>query len=139
MGFGSRRDSVQDTGDYGRQAGGRRGRRDARRLLPRGPRGRLAGPRGADHGARGAVRDGDTRRGGREDHHGRRGRGLRRPAPGGATEAPANGRGRALITGAGAVTPLGTGVENFWDAALRGEGGNGPITPIDDPPRPPPR
>ena len=52
------------------------------------------------------------------------------------TEAPANGRGRALITGAGAVTPLGTGVENFWDAALHGKSGIGPITQFDPSPFP---
>ncbi len=52
------------------------------------------------------------------------------------TEAPANGRGRALITGAGAVTPLGTGVENFWDAALHGKSGIGPITQFDASPFP---
>jgi len=52
------------------------------------------------------------------------------------TEAPANGKGRALITGAGAVTPLGTGVENFWDAALHGKSGIGPITQFDPSPFP---
>ena len=52
------------------------------------------------------------------------------------TEAPPNGRGRALITGAGAVTPLGTGVENFWDAALHGKSGIGPITLFDPSPFP---
>lgn len=52
------------------------------------------------------------------------------------TEGPANGRGRALITGAGAVTPLGTGVENFWDAALHGKSGIGPITHFDPSPFP---
>ena len=52
------------------------------------------------------------------------------------TEAPANGMGRALITGAGAVTPLGTGVENFWDAALHGKSGIGPITQFDASPFP---
>jgi 3-oxoacyl-[acyl-carrier-protein] synthase II len=52
------------------------------------------------------------------------------------TDAPANGRGRALITGAGAVTPLGTGVENFWDAALHGKSGIGPITQFDASPFP---
>jgi acyl carrier protein len=51
-------------------------------------------------------------------------------------DAPANGRGRALITGAGAVTPLGTGVENFWDAALHGKSGIGPITQFDASPFP---
>ena len=36
------------------------------------------------------------------------------------TDPDVGGRGRALVTGTGAVTPLGTGVENFWDAALHG-------------------
>ena len=52
------------------------------------------------------------------------------------TEAPSNGRGHALITGAGAVTPLGTGVENFWDAALHGKSGVGEITLFDPSPYP---
>jgi 3-oxoacyl-[acyl-carrier-protein] synthase II len=52
------------------------------------------------------------------------------------TESPTSGRGRALITGAGAVTPLGTGVENFWDAALHGKSGIGPITLFDASPFP---
>jgi 3-oxoacyl-[acyl-carrier-protein] synthase II len=52
------------------------------------------------------------------------------------TEPAANGRGRALITGAGAVTPLGTGVENFWDAALHGKSGIGEITLFDPSPYP---
>jgi 3-oxoacyl-[acyl-carrier-protein] synthase II len=52
------------------------------------------------------------------------------------TEPAANGRGRALITGAGAVTPLGTGVENFWDAALHGKSGIGEITHFDPAPYP---
>ena len=46
------------------------------------------------------------------------------------------GNGRALITGAGAVTPLGTGVENFWDAALHGKSGIGGITRFDPSPYP---
>ena len=52
------------------------------------------------------------------------------------TGPPANGRGRALVTGAGAVTPLGTGVENFWDAALHGKSGIGSITRFDPSPFP---
>jgi len=52
------------------------------------------------------------------------------------TEAASQGRGHALITGAGAVTPLGTGVENFWDAALHGKSGVGPITLFDSSPFP---
>lgn len=52
------------------------------------------------------------------------------------TEAPSNGRGHALITGAGAITPLGTGVENFWDAALHGKSGVGEITLFDPSPYP---
>jgi 3-oxoacyl-[acyl-carrier-protein] synthase II len=44
--------------------------------------------------------------------------------------------GRAFITGSGAVTPLGTGVENFWDAALHGKSGIGEITLFDPSPYP---
>jgi 3-oxoacyl-[acyl-carrier-protein] synthase II len=52
------------------------------------------------------------------------------------TEEGSNGNGRALITGAGAVTPLGSGVENFWDAALHGKSGIGEITLFDSSPFP---
>jgi 3-oxoacyl-[acyl-carrier-protein] synthase II len=52
------------------------------------------------------------------------------------TEEGSNGNGRALITGAGAVTPLGSGVENFWDAALHGKSGIGEITLFDPSPFP---
>ena len=52
------------------------------------------------------------------------------------TEEGSNGNGRALITGTGAVTPLGTGVENFWDAALHGKSGIGEITLFDPSPFP---
>jgi 3-oxoacyl-[acyl-carrier-protein] synthase II len=47
-----------------------------------------------------------------------------------------SGKGHALITGAGAVTPLGAGVERFWDAALHGKSGVGPITLFDAEPFP---
>lgn len=51
------------------------------------------------------------------------------------TEAPQKngdyGQGHALITGAGAVTPLGSGVENFWDSALHGKSGVGEISLFD--------
>ena len=50
------------------------------------------------------------------------------------TDPDVSGRGRALITGTGAVTPLGTGVENFWDAALHGKSGIGEITLFDPSP-----
>ncbi|HET7480246.1 MAG TPA: beta-ketoacyl-ACP synthase II [Rubrobacteraceae bacterium] len=46
------------------------------------------------------------------------------------------GNGHALITGTGAVTPLGTGTENFWDAALHGKSGVGEITLFDSSPYP---
>ncbi|WP_273846707.1 beta-ketoacyl-ACP synthase II [Rubrobacter calidifluminis] len=47
-----------------------------------------------------------------------------------------SGRGHAYITGVGAVTPLGVGVENFWDAALHGKSGIGEITLFDPSPYP---
>src|ERR687894_1431687 len=136
FGLGSRRDTEQDPGDHRRPSWRRRERRHARRVLSRRFGSGLPGPRGAHNGARGTVRDGDTRRGGREDHHGRGGRGLRAGAPAGVTEEGSNGNGRALITGAGAVTPLGTGVENFWDASLHGKSGIGGITLFDPSPFP---
>ena len=52
------------------------------------------------------------------------------------TEPASKGRARALITGTGAVTPLGTGTENFWDAALHGKSGIGEITLFDPSPYP---
>ena len=52
------------------------------------------------------------------------------------TEEGSNGKGHALITGAGAVTPLGAGVENFWDASLHGKSGIGEITLFDSSPFP---
>ena len=38
---------------------------------------------------------------------------------------------RVVITGMGAVTPLGNTVEESWDAAKRGVNGIGPITQYD--------
>lgn len=52
------------------------------------------------------------------------------------TDAPLNGRGYAFVTGTGAVTPIGTGTENFWDAALHGKSGAGEITLFDPSPFP---
>ncbi len=52
------------------------------------------------------------------------------------TEAASKGRGHAFVTGLGAVTPLGTGAENFWDAALHGKSGIGEITLFDPSPFP---
>jgi 3-oxoacyl-[acyl-carrier-protein] synthase II len=38
---------------------------------------------------------------------------------------------RVVITGLGLVTPIGTGVENFWQAAIRGENGVRPLRIFD--------
>jgi 3-oxoacyl-[acyl-carrier-protein] synthase II len=42
--------------------------------------------------------------------------------------------GRVVVTGLGAVTPLGTGVDTFWPRMLAGENAVGPITHIDPAP-----
>ncbi|MDQ3841710.1 MAG: beta-ketoacyl-ACP synthase II [Actinomycetota bacterium] len=51
-------------------------------------------------------------------------------------DAPLNGRGYAFVTGTGAVTPIGTGTENFWDAALHGKSGASEVTLFDPSPFP---
>jgi 3-oxoacyl-[acyl-carrier-protein] synthase II len=38
---------------------------------------------------------------------------------------------RVVVTGIGVVTPIGTGVRDFWEAALEGKIGTGPITRFD--------
>ncbi len=40
-------------------------------------------------------------------------------------------RKRVVVTGLGAITPIGTGKENFWNALLAGENGIGKITRFD--------
>jgi len=52
------------------------------------------------------------------------------------TDAASNSRGHALVTGTGAVTPLGVGTDNFWDAALHGKSGAREITLFDPSPFP---
>ena len=44
---------------------------------------------------------------------------------------PENGRARVVITGIGAVTPLGSDFESSWGALIAGENGVGPITHFD--------
>lgn len=42
-----------------------------------------------------------------------------------------NGQRRVVVTGMGALTPIGLSVEAFWDAMMRGESGAAPITYFD--------
>ena len=42
-----------------------------------------------------------------------------------------NGRRRVVVTGVGAVTPLGNDVESTWENLIAGRSGAGPITAFD--------
>ncbi len=42
-----------------------------------------------------------------------------------------NHRRRVVITGVGAITPLGLSVREFWDACVQGKSGVGPLTAVD--------
>lgn len=42
-----------------------------------------------------------------------------------------NHRRRVVITGMGAITPLGLSVREFWDACVQGKSGIGPLTAVD--------
>src|SRR5215469_14035994 len=48
-----------------------------------------------------------------------------------ATNGSLNGRRRVVITGLGAVTPLGNDVETTWTNLISGRSGAGPITQFD--------
>jgi 3-oxoacyl-[acyl-carrier-protein] synthase II len=48
-----------------------------------------------------------------------------------ATNGSMNGRRRVVITGLGALTPLGTDVESTWETLVAGRSGAGPITQFD--------
>ena len=42
-----------------------------------------------------------------------------------------NGKKRVVVTGLGAITPIGTGKDNFWSALIAGKNGIGKITRFD--------
>src|SRR4029078_368736 len=46
-------------------------------------------------------------------------------------EMSSNGRRRVVVTGVGAVTPLGNDAETTWQTLIAGESGAGPITQFD--------
>ena len=47
------------------------------------------------------------------------------------SNAALNGRRRVVVTGLGALTPLGNDARSSWDALIAGESGAGPITQFD--------
>src|SRR4029453_11162493 len=111
--------------DHRRAARGRRGRRHPEREVHRGPGGGFARYGGAGDGPGRALRHPDPRRGRGEDLDGGRGHRVHQ-----GPHVVVSTR-RVVVTGLGALTPLGNTTDEFWAALLQGRSGIGPITKFD--------
>src|SRR3989304_7906455 len=102
-----------------------------------GPGGRLAGRGRAGDGAGGGVRGRDPRRRRGEDREGRGGGEVHRTARrrGGRLarrrRVAQDRERRVVVTGLGVVSPVGIGVDKFWNAMMEGRSGVGRITAWD--------